>query len=126
MAPEIVRIDVERNSMAKGKLDKDAVLQYDIAFIVDIWSLRICLCIMFNKRYPFNPPSNKIMLKIQKKKNKKYEMTSKIKNKILINLIDQMLIPEPKNRIKIDAILAHPWFSSDKIISMDNSISSKH
>lgn len=62
----------------------------------------------------------------KKKKNKKYEMTSKIKNKILINLIDQMLIPEPKNRIKIDAILAHPWFSSDKIISMDNSISSKH
>lgn len=67
MALEIVRIDAERNSMAKAKLDKDIVLEYDIAFINDIWSLRICLYIMLNKRYLFNPPSNKIMMKMQKK-----------------------------------------------------------
>ena len=83
----------------------------------DVWSLGICLWILLTGTAPFD--HNKLsFLNKSKITDKDFIFPNKYHNKFksqlsadAFDLIDQMLIIDPDERIKIDVILKHPWLN---------------
>lgn len=76
------------------------------------------LYIMLYGKYPFDipaaanmPKAREVLQMLDKMVNRKYEIYEKVKvSKECLDLLHQLLAPEPGERIKIEQITKHPWF----------------
>ena len=92
MAPEIF----------EGKGEKD----YD--YKCDLWSIGIIIYQLFFKDYPYK--GNTQLAIYNKIKNEGKTILKKTNNKNLDNLIDSLLIKDPKVRINYEEYFEHPFF----------------
>ncbi|KPM02472.1 protein kinase-like protein 1 [Sarcoptes scabiei] len=95
MAPEII-------------LTKDYILKYD-PFAADIWALGVLLYCLINHGYPFCEGTRMIRQQL----SRKIKFSRKIRfepTKDLIDLLQQLLEPNPDQRIKINQLIEHRWF----------------
>ena len=94
MAPEIF----------EGKGEKD----YD--YKCDLWSIGIIIYQLFFKDYPYK--GNNQLAIYNKIKNEGKKILKRTNNNNLDNLIDSLLIKDPKERINYEEYFEHPFFKN--------------
>ncbi len=89
----------------------------------DIWSCGVILYILLSGRPPFGGENDKEIM--QRVAIGKYDLISEPFNKIsgtCIDLIQKLLIKEPKKRISAEEALKHNWFKANKSKELFNQI----
>ncbi|GLC37612.1 hypothetical protein PLESTB_001667900 [Pleodorina starrii] len=105
MAPEVL---VNRDGKYDGK-------------VADIWSCGVMLYVMFYGRYPFEVPAGAAMPKateilsmLDNMVRQKYELPAKVEvSEPGKDLLKKMLLPDPKERITLEDVMKHPWFTTN-------------
>ena len=89
----------------------------------DVWSCGVILYILLSARPPFGGENDKEIM--ENVALGKYDITSSPFNKFsksCIDLIQKLLIMDPKKRISAQDALAHPWFKENKSKELFNQI----
>ena len=89
----------------------------------DIWSCGVILYILLSARPPFGGETDKEIM--DRVATGKYDLESSPFNKVskeCIDLIQKLLIMDPKKRISAQEALAHPWFKDNKSKELFNQI----
>eukprot|EP00879_Flechtneria_rotunda_P029286 GHRR01031625.1.p1 GENE.GHRR01031625.1~~GHRR01031625.1.p1 ORF type:complete len:152 (-),score=56.62 GHRR01031625.1:351-806(-) len=93
--------------------------QYD-ARAADIWSCGVVLYTMLVGRYPFHAAdggvglAQEVLDMLRKMKNQEYYLPDSLNlSPECKNLLKQLLHPEVEKRIKMQGIMADPWFRTD-------------
>ncbi|GLI66872.1 hypothetical protein VaNZ11_010863 [Volvox africanus] len=105
MAPEVL---VNRDGKYDGK-------------VADIWSCGVMLYVMFYGRYPFEVPAGAAMPKateilsmLDNMVRQRYELPTKVDiSEPGKDLLKKMLLPDPKERITLEEVMKHPWFTTN-------------
>uniref|UniRef100_A0A7R9VAN1 Protein kinase domain-containing protein n=1 Tax=Chlamydomonas euryale TaxID=1486919 RepID=A0A7R9VAN1_9CHLO len=106
MAPEVL---VNRDGKYDGK-------------VADIWSCGVMLYVMLYGRYPFEMPPghnqqpkvNEITAVLEKMVNMQFAMPSHVEVSAEgKDLLQRMLAPDPKQRVQLEHIMVHPWFTTN-------------
>ena len=86
---------------------------YD-AFQADVWACGISLYTMLNADVPFKQEESKLQL--QAERAREWQWTDAMAEEPtadLNNIMRAMLEPDPKTRIRMAALVAHPWVASE-------------
>jgi calcium-dependent protein kinase len=89
----------------------------------DLWSCGVILYILLSGRPPFGGENDKEIM--ERVAVGKYDIQSSPFNKVSkagIDLIQKLLIMEPKKRISAQEALLHPWFKENKSKELFNQI----
>ncbi|KXZ46593.1 hypothetical protein GPECTOR_42g804 [Gonium pectorale] len=105
MAPEVL---VNRDGKYDGK-------------VADIWSCGVMLYVMFYGRYPFETPpgstmpkATEILAMLDNMVRQRYELPAHVEiSEAGKSLLKRMLLPDPKQRIPIEEVMKHPWFTTN-------------
>ena len=106
LAPEI--ITASRDNTYDGKAG-------------DVWACGVMLFVMLCARYPFRrpedeqlQPSNKLHVMLKRILQVQYELPDGlVVSDACRDLLRRILVADPRERIGIDGIMAHPWFQTN-------------
>ena len=111
MSPQILRLHIYH--LFGKKVDK--LKEYD-AFKADSWALGVCLYYMISTNLPFPPKQyEEDMIEMYNNMTKSnYTITDKMKKNYsneCLDMIKELLVPDPNARIPINTVLSHRWLT---------------
>lgn len=95
--------------------------KYD-APCADIWSCGVMLYVMLCGRYPFDRSTPNYAVRVMQGEYEPIDPNLHLSGSV-IDLMNRMLRPNPKDRITVDEIFRHPWFLchlSGDILTINN------
>lgn len=110
MAPEIVRLDAYEDFADNNPLEFDP-------FKADIYALGVCLFEMLTKNIPYADHGNDMVKVYEAQLSKQWddvELSTKVSPECH-QILDEMLEPEPNQRIDPIGIYLHPWIQNQDI-----------
>lgn len=117
----VISMDNDRPNLSRTCCGTPAYMAPEIlenkpfnAFQADVWACGISLYFMLNADVPFKQEQSKLQLQAEQKREWKWtddmaeEPTAEL-NAIMRTMLD----PDPKTRIRMNALVLHPWVSGE-------------